>query len=90
MHTKFQSSASSTFTPSNNQWDIQYGTGEATGFLVRDRVSVGGEVVADQIFALSNSTVSTFERAPFDGLMGMGFSTIASYRRKHIHAAECA
>ena len=43
-------------------------------------VAVAGLTVQNQIFALANQTASIFESAPADGLMGMGFSTIAESR----------
>ncbi|KAL8280868.1 hypothetical protein RQP46_006872 [Phenoliferia psychrophenolica] len=77
-HTKFQTGASSTIETSTAAWDIKYGTGESQGYLARDTVTVAGDVVPLQIFALANVSAPSLEALPCDGLMGLGFSTIAS------------
>lgn len=77
-HTKFSVMGSSTIETSTAEWDIQYGTGESMGYLARDTVTVGGDVVPLQIFALANVSAPSLEALPCDGLMGLGFSTIAS------------
>ncbi|GAA94639.1 uncharacterized protein L969DRAFT_49188 [Mixia osmundae IAM 14324] len=76
-HTKFVSTASSTYKNLNTPWEIQYGTGATEGFLATDDVAVAGLTVTNQVWALANTTASIFEKTPADGIMGMGFSTIA-------------
>lgn len=78
-HTKFSIQKSSTIETSTAEWGIVYGTGESEGYLARDTVSVGDYVVTKQIFALANTSAPVIEALPCDGLMGMGFSTIATY-----------
>lgn len=63
---------------SSRQWDIQYGTGNTEGYLATDTVSVGGLSVSNQVFALANQTSSIFASSGSDGIMGMGFQSIAS------------
>jgi hypothetical protein len=41
-------------------------------------VTIGGYTVPKQIFALANASAPVIEALPSDGLMGMGFSTIAT------------
>lgn len=46
--------------------------------LASDVVTVAGLTVANQTFALANQTSSIFESSGSDGIMGMGFQSIAS------------
>lgn len=41
-------------------------------------MSLGGYTVPQQIFALADQSAPVLEALPCDGLMGMGFSTIAT------------
>ncbi|KAM0789233.1 hypothetical protein ACM66B_000076 [Microbotryomycetes sp. NB124-2] len=77
-HKKFSVDASSTIETSTAEWDIRYGTGESRGFLARDVVSIGGYTVQQQIFALANQSAPVLEALPSDGVVGLGFSTIAT------------
>jgi predicted Zn-dependent protease len=60
------------------QWDIRYGTGNTEGYLAQDTVTVAGLSVTNQTFALANQTSSIFATSGSDGIMGMGFQSIAS------------
>jgi len=77
-HKLFQPTASSTYVGSDDSWSIQYGTGEAEGFLATDDVIVGKFTVNQQNLALSNTTAQVFESSLFDSILGMGFSTIST------------
>lgn len=59
-------------------WEIRYGTGNTAGTLARDVVTVAGLSVTNQVFAEANETSSIFDSSGSDGIMGMGFRTIAS------------
>lgn len=45
---------------------------------MQDTVSVAGLTVASQTFALANQTSAIFANSGSDGIMGMGFQSIAS------------
>ncbi|KAK4704038.1 hypothetical protein P7C70_g2176, partial [Phenoliferia sp. Uapishka_3] len=77
-HTKFQISESSTIQTSSAEWDIEYGSGTSRGVLARDSVTLAGIVVPSQIFALANQSAPSLEALPSDGILGLGFSTIAT------------
>ncbi|CAD6586459.1 MAG: hypothetical protein CYPHOPRED_003543 [Cyphobasidiales sp. Tagirdzhanova-0007] len=77
-HPNFDTSKSSTITLSNTAWDIRYGTGATSGTLATDVVTVAGLGVENQTFALANETSSIFETGGSDGIMGMGFQSIAA------------
>lgn len=46
--------------------------------LAHDTVTVAGLSVTNQTFALANETSSIFATSGSDGIMGMGFQSIAS------------
>uniref|UniRef100_A0A8C3T0F4 pepsin A n=1 Tax=Chelydra serpentina TaxID=8475 RepID=A0A8C3T0F4_CHESE len=78
-HNKFNPSDSSTYEATSQSLSIQYGTGSMTGILAYDTVQVGGIVDTKQIFGLSETEPgSTFYYAPFDGILGLAFPSIAS------------
>ncbi|KAK4051391.1 hypothetical protein OIV83_002875 [Microbotryomycetes sp. JL201] len=77
-HKKFSVAASSSIETSTAEWDIRYGTGESRGFLARDVVTIGGYKIDQQIFALANQSAPVLEALPSDGVVGLGFSTIAT------------
>lgn len=57
---------------------IQYGTGSLEGVFSKDDITIDGKALEGFTFAESVSEPgSTFEFAKFDGIMGMGFSTIS-------------
>jgi cathepsin D len=81
-HTKFDCSKSSTCQSSTEGFSIQYGSGALNGTIDTDTVCfacTGTELcVTGQQFA--ESTVepgATFTVAKFDGIMGLGYDTIA-------------
>uniref|UniRef100_A0A674JGC5 pepsin A n=1 Tax=Terrapene triunguis TaxID=2587831 RepID=A0A674JGC5_9SAUR len=78
-HNKFNPSDSSTYQATSQSLSIQYATGSMTGILAYDTVQVGGIVDTKQIFGLSETEPgSTFYYAPFDGILGLAFPSIAS------------
>ncbi|PIL25348.1 transporter [Ganoderma sinense ZZ0214-1] len=74
----FDSNTSSTFTSLNTAFSISYGSGAARGTLGQDVVQMAGFEVRSQTFAVVNQISSNLLTAPVSGLMGLGFSTIAS------------
>ncbi|XP_072494701.1 cathepsin E [Notamacropus eugenii] len=77
-HNRFHPSQSSTYFENGNSFSIQYGTGSLTGIIGTDQVSVQGITVANQQFGESvNEPGSTFVNAEFDGILGLGYPSLA-------------
>ncbi|XP_056416136.1 cathepsin E [Hyla sarda] len=77
-HSRFQPTKSSTYKTDGQPFFIQYGTGNLTGLLGIDQVTVQGIIVQNQIFAESVSEPgSTFQDANFDGILGLAYPNLA-------------
>merc|ERR1712078_721662 len=78
LHTKYDSSKSSTYKKNGTAFSIKYGSGAMTGFMSEDKVALGGITVPDQAFAEAvKEPGMAFIVAKFDGILGMGFPSIA-------------
>ncbi|XP_017488763.1 PREDICTED: lysosomal aspartic protease-like [Rhagoletis zephyria] len=77
-HNTYNSNISSTYQPNGESFAIQYGTGNLTGYLVADTVSISGLAITGQTFAVATSEPgNTFVDSEFDGILGMGYQTIS-------------
>merc|ERR1711962_712192 len=77
-HNKYDSTKSTTYTKDGRDFSIQYGTGAMKGFVSVDTVCVAGVCVDNQGFAEAVKEPGiTFIAAKFDGILGMGWNTIA-------------
>jgi len=74
----FASSASSTFRNSSTPFSITYGSGRAAGVLGQDKVQMAGFAVDNQVFAICDRISSGLLNSPVSGLLGLGWSSIAS------------
>ncbi|XP_041083919.1 cathepsin E-A-like [Polyodon spathula] len=78
-HHRYNSSDSVTYQVDGRPFSIQYGTGSLTGILGIDLVTVEGIAVSNQQFGESMTEPgSTFVDANFDGILGLGYPTIAA------------
>ncbi|KAJ2162529.1 aspartic proteinase precursor, partial [Coemansia sp. RSA 552] len=79
-HNRYNHELSSTYQPINEQFAIQYGTGEVRGVTSQDTVRVGGITIKNQPFAETTSEDEVFELpdTEFDGLFGLAFKSLSS------------
>ncbi|KAI9676928.1 MAG: Vacuolar protease A [Caeruleum heppii] len=78
LHTKFDSSSSSTFKKNGSSFEIRYGSGSLSGFVSQDTVTLGDLKIKHQDFAEATSEPGlAFAFGRFDGIMGLGYDTIS-------------
>lgn len=78
LHTKYDSSASSTYKKNGSEFEIRYGSGSLSGFISQDTVQIGDIKVKGQDFAEATQEPGlAFAFGRFDGIMGLGFDTIS-------------
>jgi hypothetical protein len=78
----FDSSKSSTYQTNGQAWSIQYGTGSAKGILGVDTVRIGAAgtnqlVIPTTTFGQAKSIDSIMEQDVVDGIMGLGWQSLA-------------
>ncbi|KAF1916266.1 vacuolar protease A precursor [Ampelomyces quisqualis] len=78
LHTKYDSSSSSTYKQNGTSFEIRYGSGELSGFVSNDVFRIGDLTVKHQDFAeATNEPGLAFAFGRFDGIMGLGYDTIS-------------
>jgi len=78
LHTRYDSSKSSTFIKNGTAFNITYGSGTVAGLLSSDNINIGGLIVKSQTFAETLEEPGlAFDVAQFDGIAGMAFVTIS-------------
>ncbi|ORY58845.1 vacuolar protease A [Pseudomassariella vexata] len=78
LHSKYDSSASSTFKKNGSEFEIRYGSGSLSGFVSQDTVAIGDLKIKGQDFAeATNEPGLAFAFGRFDGILGMGFDRIS-------------
>jgi len=78
LHTKYDSSSSSTYKKNGSDFEIRYGSGSLSGFVSEDTMTIGDLKVKNQIFAEATEEPGlAFAFGRFDGILGLGFDTIS-------------
>ena len=78
LHSKYDSSASSTFKKNGTEFEIRYGSGSLSGFVSQDTLQIGDLKVKGQDFAEATSEPGlAFAFGRFDGILGLGYDTIS-------------
>ncbi|KAH6947564.1 hypothetical protein HPB50_020079 [Hyalomma asiaticum] len=75
---KYDSSKSSTYKADGRKFRIEYGSGVVEGIYSTDVLTVGNGKVNAQTFAeATKAKGATFKAAQFDGLLGLGYPSLA-------------
>jgi len=80
LHSKYDSSRSTTYKVNGTKFAIQYGSGPVSGFYAVDSVGWGSNSVKSQIFAEVDDVSglgAAYTIGKFDGILGMGFYAIS-------------
>jgi saccharopepsin len=78
LHTKYDSSASSTYKKNGTAFEIQYGSGSMSGFVSNDVLTIGDLTIENQDFAEATQEPGlAFAFGRFDGILGLGYDTIS-------------
>ncbi|RKF63697.1 Vacuolar protease A [Erysiphe neolycopersici] len=76
LHQKYDSSSSATYQANGKTIDIQYNSGNLSGIVSGDVVSIGDLEIKDQLFAEAlGETGLLLAHSRFDGVLGLGFET---------------
>ncbi|XP_006144715.1 napsin-A-like isoform X2 [Tupaia chinensis] len=76
-HHRFDSNASSSFHPNGTKFAIDYGSGRLVGILSEDKLTIGGLGAAVTFGEALWQPSLVFTFAHFDGILGLGFPTLA-------------
>jgi hypothetical protein len=74
---KFDETKSKTYNKDGRLFHIQYGTGSCRGYLGKETVSIANITVQNQGFGQATSLAQFFAGQPLDGILGLGYPSIA-------------
>ncbi|KAF5363792.1 hypothetical protein D9756_000419 [Leucocoprinus leucothites] len=78
LHSKYDSSESSTYNANGSEFSIQYGSGSMQGFVSNDHLTIGDLTVRHQDFAEATKEPGlAFAFGRFDGILGLAYDTIS-------------
>jgi cathepsin D len=77
MHNTFGDESSSTVEPTNETFEVGYGSGKVSGNLVRDHLTIA-DINVEMTFGLANNATDDFQNYPIDGILGLGRSNDTS------------
>lgn len=79
-HSKYDSTASSSYVANGTEFNIMYGSGPVSGFQSFDDLDMGGLVVKQQEFAEvtdASGLGAAYKLGKFDGILGMAFPILS-------------
>ncbi|KAI1004153.1 Vacuolar protease A [Podosphaera aphanis] len=78
LHSKYDSSQSSTYQANGSSFEITYGSGSLSGTVSQETLAIGDLTVKHQLFAEAVKEPGlAFAFGHFDGILGLGFDTIS-------------
>jgi hypothetical protein len=77
LHTKYDSSKSSTYVKNQTTFDIHYGSGSVSGFLSNDVLTFGSTTLPVTFAEVTKESGLSFMMAKFDGIFGLGWPSIS-------------
>ncbi|KAH9951584.1 endopeptidase [Amylocystis lapponica] len=78
LHTKYDSSSSSTYKANGSEFSIQYGSGSMEGFISQDTMTIGDITIKGLDFAEATKEPGlAFAFGKFDGILGLAYDTIS-------------
>ncbi|KAJ7366596.1 acid protease [Mycena albidolilacea] len=91
-HTLYNPAASSTAVNTTDPFFLQFGAGNATGFVFTDTVTISGLTASAQAVGASNHYSVDFEidEFPPDGLVGLAFPALAVFERNPLFSTLVA
>jgi hypothetical protein len=81
-HNFLGAQSSSTFKDTQKPFSVTYGTGDVSGNIIQDDISVAGLALKAHTFGVATTESVDFssDSTPFDGLMGLAQSTLSEQR----------
>eukprot|EP00933_Yihiella_yeosuensis_P066389 TRINITY_DN70645_c0_g1_i1.p1 TRINITY_DN70645_c0_g1~~TRINITY_DN70645_c0_g1_i1.p1 ORF type:complete len:397 (+),score=67.58 TRINITY_DN70645_c0_g1_i1:97-1287(+) len=80
LHSGYAAKMSSTFENHHISFHIRYGSGPVSGSFCSDNVNIGGLMLKNYTFARASELRglgTLYRRSKFDGVLGLGFATLA-------------
>lgn len=77
LHTKYDSSKSSSYQSNGTEFKIQYGSGSVSGFLSQDILSWGSNSIPITFAEVTKESGVSFIMGKFDGIFGLGWPSIS-------------
>ncbi|KAE8353920.1 aspartic peptidase domain-containing protein [Aspergillus coremiiformis] len=78
LHNTFGEHASTSLQMTSKTWGVGYGTGQVSGILGNDTLSIAGMNV-QMLFGLAFNVSDQFQNYPMDGIIGLGRAEEGSY-----------
>ncbi|KAF7589143.1 hypothetical protein BBP40_004713 [Aspergillus hancockii] len=78
LHNTFGEHSSTSLQLTTNEWNVGYGTGQVSGVLGNDTLSIA-DMNVRMLFGLVSNASDEFQNYPMDGILGLGRAETGSY-----------